>query len=451
MTDRPLIIDGFAGPGGWDQGLAELDGVDADLLGIELDDDACATGRAAGHARLQGDMSALAPAEVAAGRRVAGVIQSPPCQAWSSAGKQLGELDRADCHRLADRMANGDDSTDWRVWEDPRSPLIAQPVRWVRDLAPEWIALEEVPQVLPFWEHIASIFRRWGYQVWTGILCAADYGVPQTRRRAFLMAHRGRPVHPPMPTHSRVPSLLTQSWVSMADALGWGLDAPSATVSGGGTEAGGGVEVFANADYRRQLVGFPRRNDRPDGGDYRARDLHSTDGPAPAITEKARSMTRLTVGNQTNATVRTIDEPAPTLLFGYRLNAVRWSLDRRTNSKNAGGLYPTPPVGSDRPAPTVTGNARLWTTDRPATTVQGDPRIGPPGHKDRAGGVPQFGEGTVRIELHEAAVLQSFPADYPWQGSRTSGFRQCGNAVPPRLAAHVLAALGVGTLPEAWR
>lgn len=372
MTGRSLIIDGFAGPGGWDQGLASLVGVDADLLGIELDDDACATGRAAGHARLQGDVAALAPAEVAAGRRVAGVIQSPPCQAWSSAGKQLGELDRADCHRLADRMADGDDSTDWCVWEDPRSPLIAQPVRWVRDLTPEWIALEEVPQVLPFWEHIASIFRRWGYQVWTGILCAADYGVPQTRRRAFLMAHRGRPVHPSMPTHSRVPSLLTRPWVSMADALGWGMPEPAATVTTGGGETGG-VEVFGNADYRRRLA------------------------------------------------------------------------------LNAGGLYPTPPVGSDRPAPTVTGNARLWTTDRPATTVQGDPRIGPPGHKDRAGGVPQFGEGTVRVELHEAAVLQSFPADYPWQGSRTSGFRQCGNAVPPRLAAHVLAALGVGTLPEAWR
>lgn len=374
-----MILDLFAGPGGWDEGARSI-GVHVDL-GIEWDKHACATAEAAGFARLQADIAALNPIEVAPDGLV-GLIASPPCQAWSSAGKQLGEDDRTSCHELADRMAQGDDSTDWIEWADPRSALVCQPVRWARDLKPEWIALEEVPAVLGLWQHFGRIFTGWGYHVWTGVLNAANYGVPQTRKRAFLIASRVQRVAPPMPTHSKHPDMFSEPWVSMAEALGWDGSA---------------------------LVGFPRRSDgQEEVGGYRARDFTSASEPAQVVTEKARSWSvRYVNGNQANAARRPITEPAPTVMFGAAMNDVRWCYER------------------------------------PATTIVGSFRpdvVAAPGYRTEVS--RQDAEGSVRVTVQEAAVLQSFPADYPWQGSRTRQFLQVGNAVPPRLAAHVLRAVG---------
>src|SRR5690606_37139776 len=99
---------------------------------------------------------------------------------------------------------------------------------------------------------------------------------------------------------------------------------------------------------------------------------------------------------------------------------------------------------SHEPAITITGRADLcaWVQQRPATTVCATDRIAPTGHRDRSpNGESQFASPeTVRITQAEAAVLQSFPADYPWQGTKTKQFEQIGNAVPPLLAAHIVAA-----------
>lgn len=52
-----------------------------------------------------------------------------------------------------------------------------------------------------------------------------------------------------------------------------------------------------------------------------------------------------------------------------------------------------------------------------------------------------------RITVEEAGALQTFPNDVPWQGSQSARFRQIGNAVPPRLAYHVAAAVADTLLP----
>lgn len=368
---------------GWDEGMRML-GL-TDVIGIEWDIAACTTAEAAGHRRIQADVAALDPL----GWPCWGKVSSPPCQAWSMAGKRKGELDRANCHLLADRMAAGDDSTDWCTWEDPRSALVCQPVRWVRDLRPEWVALEEVPAVAGLWEHFARIFRGWGYSVWTGDLCAADYGVPQTRTRRILTASRVRTVGPPPPTHSETAhgdDLLgghTLPWVTMAEALGWGFDEPSATVSAGGGKTGG-AEPFANAQYRRRLAIHVKRER---SGDRSEETFDATAVPSQTITSKSRSWERIVTNQRTSQT---------------------------------GDYYER---STDEPAPTLTTNTRLW---------KFAPRPG-----ERA-------PGSVRVTVQEAAILQSFRPDYEWSGSRTKQYEQCGNAIPPRLAAHVVAsAIGI--------
>ncbi|WP_322770314.1 DNA cytosine methyltransferase [Frankia sp. Cr1] len=211
-----IVLDLFAGPGGWSLACHRLGFHD---LGIEWDPWTCATRRAAGLTTIESDVAAMDPADY---RDIAGLIASPPCQPFSAAGKRRG---------LA----------------DPRGRLVYQPMRFARHIHPPWIAMEEVPTVLPLWETFAGSLRRDGYATWTGILSAEEYGVPQTRRRAFLLASRMRDhIHPPKPTHTRyvpghprhAPPL--QPWVSMADVLGRGmLDRPAFTVTTRGNSWGG--------------------------------------------------------------------------------------------------------------------------------------------------------------------------------------------------------------------
>ena len=86
-----------------------------------------------------------------------------------------------------------------------------------------------------------------------------------------------------------------------------------------------------------------------------------------------------------------------------------------------------------------------WTRKRPATTVLADPRISTPrvyrtSESRSAKEWPSQFEDAVRVSVEEAAVLQGFRADYPWQGSRTRCFLQIGNAVCPPVARLVVAA-----------
>lgn len=203
------IIDLFSGPGGWSEGLKQLG---FSSLGIEWDPYAAATARRAGHPTIEADVSKLDPQTFAP---VWGLIASPPCQSYSNAGRGLGRQDKPEVVQCSLEAAAGRDTRECRLarCRDARSLLTVEAIRWALALRPRWIAFEQVPAVLELWELYAEILRGEGYHTATGKLSAEQYGVPQTRKRAFLIASLDGPVALPDPT-PRAP-------VTMAQALGW--------------------------------------------------------------------------------------------------------------------------------------------------------------------------------------------------------------------------------------
>lgn len=56
-------------------------------------------------------------------------------------------------------------------------------------------------------------------------------------------------------------------------------------------------------------------------------------------------------------------------------------------------------------------------------------------------------DGKLRADLATIAALQSFPADWRFEGKKGQAWQQVGNAVPPLLAAHLYAAAGLAPAP----
>lgn len=383
-------LDLFAGAGGWSLACQAL-GIDE--VGVEIMPEAVATRSAAGFKTHEtGDVWEF---DFPAARgRYDGLIASPPCQTFSTAGKGAG---RKALDQVSDLITTGvwKDLADLRQAAvelgDERTALVLTPLHAAWELRPEWIAWEQVPTVLPVWEACAEELRSWGYSVWTGNLQAEMYGVPQTRKRAFLIAHRDREVAPPTPTHSRYysrsPERLdegVEKWVSMAEAL-----------------------LFADVIDPHDGEPHPTalRSNYGTGGDASNRGERDLGEPSPTVTSKIdRNKWLFRSTPMDNSAQRSVNAPAPTVAMGHEVPR--------------------------------------WVHNRPATTVVGSFKpeiVAAPGYRTTVS--RQNAEGSVRVTVQEAGVLQSFPTNFPWQGSKTKQYLQCGNAVPPLLAYHVLASV----------
>lgn len=444
MTKIEFIVDDFAGPGGWEAALGDLVG-DVPVIGVEWDGGACRTAVAAGLTRVQGDVREVTIPLIKKRTGRFGYIASPPCQTFSAAGKGAGRkhLDAllAAVNLVAHGYAPGEAvaaTLDEAL--DERSVLVLHPLHVIVTTRPTWILLEQVREVLPVWQKYVEVLQDQGYYARTEVVHAEQYGVPQTRQRAILMAVRADAydaVPWPAPTHSKFyPRDKTRldegvlPWVTMAQALGWGMtERPSMTVTAGGAETGG-AEPFGNAARKgmtreRDANRWIQWNNYSAGGspgmtaEERGRTTRTADQPSVTLTSKGFRWV-VGAGATGEGTPRDVDtDPAPTI----------------TTKGTAYGLEGLEDYVGPAPVAAVDGDTS-WVHNRPSPSMVASSApdvVAAPGYRKPGDPPRQKTPGSVRVTVQQAGMLQSFPADYPWQGSRTRQYQQVGNAIPPLL------------------
>jgi len=370
---RPLrAIDLFCGAGGLTEGFKAA-GYEI-AFALDKDKDSCATYKK-NHPEVDvacASITALTPDEIAerAGGVVDVVIGGPSCQTFSTHGRRYG----------------------WVREGDERNELWEHMLAVVERLQPRAFLMENVPGLL-YWQNgqmakdIFERFERIGFTVAKEILLAADYGVPQRRRRLFIVGLRGPKAFKfPEQTHMggwRRDTLDT--WeakrkkkgllrhLSVWEAIG---DLPPI--------AGTGLAEFEYPDAR--LTAFARTMRV---GSKVLRDHEINLLPE----EHAKLVHHVPQGG----TWRDI----PPNLLPDRFRGMR-----RTDGSNLVGR-----LNPELPAYTITTQFNNVTTGCFTHS-----------YADRS------------LSVREGARLQTFPDRYEFVGSVTSRCRQIGNAVPPLLA-----------------
>lgn len=90
---------------------------------------------------------------------------------------------------------------------DPKWPLLYQFARLIRELKPELITMENVPNVIKHkvYDDFVDTLKQAGYFVWAEAVKCQEYGLPQTRTRHVLLASRLAPITLIPPTHFGIP------------------------------------------------------------------------------------------------------------------------------------------------------------------------------------------------------------------------------------------------------
>jgi DNA (cytosine-5)-methyltransferase 1 len=169
----PKVLDLFSGAGGFSLGF-KLEGFDVETH-VEIDRYASDTLKKnfPNSKVITDDVRFLEPHNVINSSTVDVMIGGPPCQGFSVAG-----------------------STQFGV-EDNRNELVFWYLKFVQTLNPKIAIIENVPNVLTkkskegtmFLDLIRQISSEMGYEVSYHVLNSVNFGVPQSRRRAFIVLH----------------------------------------------------------------------------------------------------------------------------------------------------------------------------------------------------------------------------------------------------------------------
>ncbi|MGY1810180.1 DNA cytosine methyltransferase [Blastococcus sp. SYSU D00669] len=269
--------------------------------------------------------------------------------------------------------------------DDPRNKLWKQYLRFVERAKPRVFVIENVDRFRRSSEFQLLLDECDGgllaeYTLTHDVLLAADYGVAQKRPRTVIIGSRIGDIPLPAPTHSKVGSLTTEPWRTVRDRIA-GLPEHPATVH---------LPEAVTEHFGRTVP-----------GEFKWLDLH----------------------------------------FGR--NPTQTSLDRYNCIRPGRGRLDLPDhllsdCWRNKPKGTTDVMGRMmW--DAPSLTIRTEffkPEKGRYLH-------PQWDDvdesaRVNRVITHlEAALLQDFPDDYRWCGSKIEIARQIGNAVPVGLAAAI--------------
>ena len=283
------------------------------------------------------------------------IVGGPPCQGFSPLGRDRDDVSRAKLNGL------------WRHYLDAVRYL--QPKAFVIENVPEFQKSSQFAELLKLFESDPVLQ---GYAKWHGVLNAADYGVPQTRRRGILVAvldwrGEGRDLPgPPAQTHFQDRAHGPQ-WRTVKDAF---------------------------KGLPEDVTGTEPR-DLPRG----RQDLHF--GRTP--TEKSKRRFEVIGPGENRFALMEYDK-----LEGL-----------------TGDDALTPACWANKPTGTTDVMGRLW-WDRPSVTIRTE------FFKPEKGRYLHPSANRV-ISHREAARIQSFPDSFYFEGTKIQIARQIGNAVPPLL------------------
>ncbi len=174
------VLDLFCGAGGLSYGF-ESAGFNV-LLGIDSDAKALETFELnhKGAKALCGDITQVEYEKdikpLLGENRIDVIIGGPPCQGMSLSGP--------------------------RKFDDPRNKLYLSYIRLVKEIQPKAFVIENVPGLVALFDgqikdSIIEKFTEMGYKIQYKILCAADYGVPQSRKRVVFVGTKVGEFHYP--------------------------------------------------------------------------------------------------------------------------------------------------------------------------------------------------------------------------------------------------------------
>lgn len=192
-VSRYTLIDLFAGCGGLTRGFEDSRRFRS-IFAVESDPDAAQTYRV-----NFGDHVAEGPIEDVASFPAADVlVGGPPCQGFSPLNRDAVGFERRGL---------------WREY-----------LRALEQIDPAAFVMENVPELLrsaEYAEFKKHAEERLSYRVEGKILNAADYGVPQRRRRAIVIGVRCGAVPWPQQTHAETVSATVpqELWVSFGEAV----------------------------------------------------------------------------------------------------------------------------------------------------------------------------------------------------------------------------------------